>query len=246
MTDAIGVGVLTVSDMGIGSFAVVGVAREIPALLRMGLSVTARPHQPFTGCKEPELGDATLPPAVFVHGLAGVPAHVEPWKKTLFAHESYLWGYASRGEPLDALDRLTSFVKRVAEHHEQRVCLAGHSLGGLLLLAATGDLGPEYVSSCVTVCSPHQGANLPSTPLDALRVRSHNAEAGLVLAITAEHDLVVDPQDALVGDTEWALVRGAGHLSVVSHPRTAELLVRACAHDSAEHGFAYDAALPHD
>lgn len=230
--------------MGAGSFVTTGLTKELPAILRMGLSVAAAPRQPLIGCEEPELGDAACAPAVLVHGFAGVAAHMAPWQRALFDHESYAWGYPSRGEPTATLARLTGFVKRVAEHHGQRVCLAGHSLGGLLLLAVTGDLGSEYVGSCVTVCAPHHGANLPSAPLDDLRERARNADPELVLAVAAEHDLVVDPRDALPGDTAWALVRGAGHLSVVSHPRTAELIVRACVHEGAEHGLDHEAALP--
>jgi pimeloyl-ACP methyl ester carboxylesterase len=228
------------------------IVRELPAVVRMGSQVIARPAQPlFTG-RGCEAGDATLAPVLLLHGFAGVAAHVAPWQRHLTEHQCYTLGYRSTGDPIATALNVAGLVEQLSERHGAPVDVVGHSLGGLLALSARSLLQhrarTEVLGTCVTVCSPLQGANLPSAPLRKLRELAVQADLELVLNIAAEHDHVVSAEDAVLPGADWALVRNAGHLSVVTHERTLKLITSACAQASAAHRdeHARDAALPLD
>jgi pimeloyl-ACP methyl ester carboxylesterase len=229
-----------VYDMGFTRGVATSLLREMPAALRMGAQVLVRPAQPlFTGAEVGE-GVASLPPVLLLHGFAGVAAHVTPWKRALVGHQCYSLGYPSIGNAMAAAERVADTVEQLASTHDQSVAVVGHSLGGLLALSASALLqqrsAHHVMSACVTVCSPLLGANLPSAPLADLRRLTADAPLENLLTIAAEYDHVVSPNDAIVPGAHWALVRDAGHLSVISRERTLSLIAGACAPVRAAHG----------
>jgi len=202
------------------------VTAELPAMVRMGVQVGLRAHQPMTGMRDVELQDPVLPPVVLLHGFISVAQHMKPWETLLSGHATYALGYPSTGDGLAVCEWVRDRIERIAGHHDQPVLLVGHSLGGVILAAAMVQLPDDVVEHCVTVCSPHGPAALSSSTLDVLREMSNGCNVDKLTVIAAEHDWVVPAASALIPGAEFVFVRGAGHLSVVSHPRTLQTLLQ--------------------
>ena len=210
--------------MGVLAAIRTAIAKELPTAIAMGLQVTARLNQPLSGLRSVPLKDPSLPPVVLLHGFIAVAHHMRPWEEVFVNHATYSLGYASTGDGLDTCAWVRNQILEIHRHHNQPVLLVGHSLGGLLLLAAASGLEDGVVKHCVTVCSPHGPATLPSGPLDSLRALAHSAPTEHVTTIAAEYDIVVPVMSAVLEETELVLVRNAGHLSVIRHPRTIKAL----------------------
>lgn len=200
------------------------IAKELPTVIAMGLQVTTRLNQPLSGHRSIPLKDSSLPPVVLLHGFIAVAHHMRPWEELFDSHATYALGYASTGDVLETCTWVREQILEIHQHHNQPVLLIGHSLGGLLLLAAASGLGDGVVRHCVTVCSPHGPATLPSGPLDSLRALAQSAPTEHVTTIAAEYDMVVPVLSAVLEEAELVLVRNAGHLSVIRHPRTLRAL----------------------
>jgi pimeloyl-ACP methyl ester carboxylesterase len=197
----------------------------------MGMHVGMRINEPLSGMRDVPLQDPALPPVVLLHGFASVARHMAPWVELLEDQATYALGYPSTGDALSVCRWVQERIECISAHHTQPVLLVGHSLGGLLLTAAAACLPADAVKHCITVCSPHGPANLPSTSLDGVRAVARKCDVDKLTTITADQDWIVPTLSAVVPGAVFVLLRDAGHLSAITHHRTLDT-ISAAAHRS--------------
>lgn len=229
--------------MSLVGTAVRTVAKEVPAALRQTILYAHDPLQPLRGPQQDiAVLEAHRKPVVLVHGFGATATHLRPWRHALGSSvATYDLGYASFGHTLDeTADCLAEQIRSIATHHGQRVSVAGHSLGGVLLCDAIlrGQLETR-VDVCLTVCSPHHGSRWAEllrsaglfrngsslkervTALEAFRnAATPESYVPRLITIAAGVDVIVPAHTALVEWADQILLPDAGHLSAIEHSAT--------------------------
>ncbi len=132
---------------------------EIP---RIFTSISKRYYQPV----EIEAGDGH--PVVVYPGFATGNAAMIPIRKTLrmAEHTVYRWDHnRNTGMSEELVDKLVSQVVNLAEEHETKVSLVGHSLGGTIA-RVVANISPDHVRRVITIGAPINGIE---QSLDRLR-----------------------------------------------------------------------------
>jgi triacylglycerol lipase len=150
-------------------------------------------------------------------------------------------------EPLNAgIDVYRACAERelLALHRQCRapVAIVAHSMGGLVARSLLATLGPEVISTVVTVASPHHGTALAGClPLAAARqmrpesdwlATLNSAQADqLPVPITSiygrDDNLVVPAESAMLRGAESCELRGLGHFGLLRSRGALEAIVSA-------------------
>ena len=191
------------------------------------------------------LAESDQPPVILLHGLFQNRACLY-WLQVRLKSAGFKNVVAINTPPWRDLETLTEILARKIDevriaYKVEKVCLVGHSMGGIIArnyVQLRG--GAPRVSCCVTLGAPHSGSKLapfalsqlgksllPGTPfLQQLNAAPKPAEGRLV-AIYTRHDNIVLPATNARLDTadENIELDGMGHTTLLFHPRAIQTII---------------------
>jgi triacylglycerol esterase/lipase EstA (alpha/beta hydrolase family) len=186
------------------------------------------------------------PPVILLHGLFQNRSCLLPlqWHLRAAGFDRVVSINTPAWQDLDQLvATVAATVTAVKEHSgHQRVCLVGHSMGGILARCYLQlREGARHVAVCVTLGSPHCGSKLAPfaisrlgrglQPESALLDRLKNAPLPASVHFTAiysRHDnMVIPPNSARLAGAANVELTGIGHTALLFSPRAAAAVVAA-------------------